>query len=162
MTSLVIRDATTDDLPSMLALVVELAVFEREPDAVTASLQTYRENFADGVFRGLVALDANGVVVGMMIYYLTFSTWKGRCLYLEDLVVTERMRRSGVGRALFAVLFDRARDLRCPLIRFAVLDWNEPAIQLYKSLGASIEKQWWTVKLNAPFPIAAAPPPTQS
>lgn len=155
-----VRDATTDDLPAMLALVVELAVFEREPDAVTANLQTYRENFADGVFKGLVAVDAQGTVLGTMIYYLTFSTWKGRCLYLEDLVVTERARRSGIGRALFAVLFERARDLRCPLIRFAVLDWNEPAIQLYKSLGASIEKQWFTVKLHSPF-AAAAPPVTE-
>jgi small subunit ribosomal protein S5e len=149
--SVVVRDATRDDLPAMHQLVVELAVFEREPDAVTADLEHYQQNFADGVFRGLVAVTPEGVVVGMAIFYITFSTWKGRCVYLEDLVVTDKWRRHGVGRALFAQLLVRAQDLRCKLVRFAVLDWNEPAIAFYRKLGASISNEWLSVRLEAPF-----------
>ena len=154
-----VRDAGRADLDGMHRLVVELAVFEKEPDAVVATLEHYRENFADGVFRGLVAVDGDDKVIGMAIFNIAFSTWKGRCVYLEDLVVTEACRGRGVGRALFEALFVRAKDLRCSLIRFAVLDWNEKALAFYrKTLGPalSISKEWVSCRVDAPFPNLSA------
>ena len=141
-----IRPAAAADLPAIYALVRELAVYERAEHELVADLAVYRRNFERGLFQVQVA-EADGAVVGMALYYLTFSTWKGRMLYLEDFVVREDHRRHGLGQRLFDAYLQAARDQGCALAKWQVLDWNAPAVQFYEKNGATIERQWWNGKL---------------
>lgn len=141
-----IRKATPQDLPAIHDLVRELAVYENEEAAFTAPLSVYEENFEQDVFDVIVA-EMEGKVVGMCLYYLTFSTWKGRMLYLEDFVVQEAYRRYGLGQQLFDALLIEAKNLDCRLAKWQVLDWNEPAVNFYKKNNAIIETNWWNAKI---------------
>jgi len=146
MNKILVRLAEERDLPDIHALVRELAIFEQAEPEFTADLETYRKNFREGVFEALVA-EIDGQVVGMCLYYLTFSTWKGKMLYLEDFVVKEDFRRHGIGQKLFDELQERAVELGCQLLKWQVLDWNEPALSFYRKNKAFIEKEWWNGKL---------------
>lgn len=146
MSDLIIRQGNADDLPAVHDLVRELAIYEKEAAAFTASLADYKSNFEANVFEYIVA-EVKGEVVGMCLYYLTWSTWKGRMLYLEDFVVRGTLRRRGLGQQLFEALLERARVLDCKLAKWQVLDWNEPAIRFYEKNDAIIERNWWTAKV---------------
>lgn len=146
MSSITIRTGEASDLHHAHRLVRELAIYEHSEEAFTATLDTYHQDFKAGVFEFLVA-ETNDHVVGMCLYYLTFSTWKGKMLYLEDFVVEEAFRRNGVGQLLWDQLKNVARDKECQLIKWQVLDWNEPAISFYEKNDAIIEKEWWNGKL---------------
>ncbi len=141
-----IRKATAEDLSAIYDLVVELAVYEKEPEAVTATLETYQKNFKEGWFESIVATE-NEEVVGMMIYYNTFSTWKGKMLYLEDFVVSNEHRRKGIGQLLFDELFNIGREKGVKLVKWQVLDWNEPAINFYKKNQSIMEEEWNNCKV---------------
>ena len=141
-----IRPATPADLPQVHALVGELAEYERARDEFVATLEDYERDFAAGVFEVIVA-EEEGTIAGMTLFYLTYSTWKGRMLYLEDFVVREAYRRSGIGQQLFDAFLGRARELDCRLVKWQVLDWNEPALRFYERNDAIIEKEWWNGKL---------------
>jgi GNAT superfamily N-acetyltransferase len=147
-----IRDATQADLAQLHRLVRELASFEREPDAVEASEEDLRHALfcpEPKVF-ALVA-DDGGAVVGMAVYFVSFSTWTGRHgLYLEDLFVVPERRSSGVGRELMTTLASRAVQLGCARIEWSVLDWNEAAIGFYRSLGAVAMDDWTTFRIAGP------------
>lgn len=136
-----IRKATKDDLPEILALVKELAIYEKQPDAVTATLADYQENFEAGIFEALVAVQ-DDKVVGMMLYFMTWSTWKGRMLYLEDFVVSNQHRRQGIGKQLFDALIETGKELKAKRIKWQVLDWNEPAIEFYKQYPTLFDGEW--------------------
>ncbi|HNR07351.1 MAG TPA: GNAT family N-acetyltransferase [Saprospiraceae bacterium] len=142
-----VRKASLEDLASLLDLVRELAVYEKAPEAVTATLQDYEKNYLEGVFDALVAVDREGAIVGTAIYYVCFSTWKGRMLYLEDFVVKESLRGLGTGRLLFDALLQEAVNLDCRLVKWQVLEWNEPALNFYGKYQAIIEKEWWNGKI---------------
>ncbi len=142
-----IRNATVEDLPEILGLVKELAQYERSEDQVTVSISDYAKGFAAGDFEALVAENSAGAIVGTAIYYLTWSTWRGRMLYLEDFVVKQQLRRMGTGQQLFDATLQRARDLDCHLIKWQVLDWNTPALEFYKKNNAIIETGWWNGKI---------------
>ncbi len=144
-----IRKARRDDLPSILALVVELAVFEKEPNAVTASLEDYQEAWDSKLIDCIVAVEKSEdseQVIGVALYYDTFSTWKGKMMYLEDFVVSQAHRSKGVGKLIYDELFREAERRKCILVKWQVLDWNEGAIRFYEREGATIEKEWWNVK----------------
>ena len=141
------RPATPTDLPAIHALVGELAEYERAREEFVATLADYERNFADGVFDVIVAESAEGKIAGMALFYLTYSTWKGRMLYLEDFVVKSEFRRDGVGQLLFDAFLARARELGCRLVKWQVLDWNEPAVRFYEKNDALIEREWWNGKL---------------
>ena len=141
-----IRKGQYNDLQSILSLVKELADFELSGDQVTATIHDYQKGFKDGSFETLVAINESGIS-GMALYYLTWSTWRGKMLYLEDLVVREKERRAGIGQRLFDTFIQRAKELECTMVKWQVLDWNEPAINFYNRNGATIEKEWWNVKL---------------
>lgn len=142
-----IRPATSADLPAIHGLVAELAEYENAADEFTTSLDTYREQFAAGTFQCHVAETENGEIAGMTLYYLTFSTWKGRMLYLEDFVVGKAYRSKGIGQLLFAEFLEEAKRRKCTMVKWQVLDWNEPAVKFYELQGAKIEKDWWTAKI---------------
>lgn len=143
---ILIRKGNVDDLKSVHELVGELAAYEKEPDAFTATLDEYKQDFMEGLFECIVAETKEGEIVGMTLQYLTYSTWKGRMLYLEDFVVKESWRKHGIGQKLFDALFIRAEELKCRLVKWQVLDWNEPALSFYKKNEAIVETNWWNVK----------------
>lgn len=151
--SVAVRPATPADLDDILRLIKALAVYEREPDAVKATPETLRETlFGDDpqVFVHLAVLD--GRVVGVALWFLTYSTWTGRpSLYLEDLFVDETARGAGVGLALFRSLARTAKARDCARIDWAVLDWNEGARGFYTRIGAFHSTGWepWRIEGDA-------------
>jgi GNAT superfamily N-acetyltransferase len=143
-----IRKAMATDCSRMLELVRELATFERSPDAVTVTLEHFIETGfgKNPVWSALVALEINGdeeKIIGMSLYYMRYSTWKGAMLYLEDLIVTESCRGKGIGKLLFDKTVEEARALEVVGMMWQVLDWNEPAITFYKKYGAEISGGEW-------------------
>ena len=145
-----IRTATEADLPIVLSLIRELAEYERAPDAVVATEPGLREVLfgATPSAKVLLALD-EGEPVGFAVYFHNFSTWLGRPgLYLEDLFVRPEKRGKGYGRALLERLAQIAKERGCGRMEWAVLDWNEPAIQFYRKLGAQPMDEWTVFRLT--------------
>ena len=144
-----IRPGTPDDLPQALALIQELAEFEREPDAVETTVESMqRDGFQDRpIFEFFVAEDGDKIV-GLALYFYSYSTWKGKCLYLEDLIVTEAYRGQGLGQRLLDRIVAKAKEENAKRVVWQVLDWNTPAIEFYKSLGADLLPEWITCRLN--------------
>lgn len=143
--ALLIRPATETDLPAVHALMYELAVYENAPEAVSATLEEYRADFRAGIFESHVA-EIDGQVIGMTLFFMTYSSWKGKMLYLDDFVVTETHRRSGAGQLLFDAFLEEGRRRGCRLVKWQVLDWNAPALRFYEKNAAIIEKEWWNGK----------------
>lgn len=141
-----IRDAIAADLPAIHGLVYELAEYEKAPQEFIATLEEYQRDFAAGVFQAKVAL-AGGEVVGMVLYFMHYSTWKGKMLYLEDFVVSSPFRGQGIGQQLFDAFLAEAQARGCRLVKWQVLDWNLPAVHFYEKYGATIEKDWWNGKI---------------
>jgi GNAT superfamily N-acetyltransferase len=150
MTNFEIRTATEADVPIILSLIRELADYERAPDAVVANEAGLREVLF-GPRRSaevLLALE-DGKPVGFAVYFYNFSTWLGRPgLYLEDLFVRPTVRGKGYGRALLERLARIAQKRGCGRMEWAVLDWNDPAIQFYKKLGAEPMTEWTVFRLT--------------
>lgn len=144
-----IRKAEKEDMAEVHALIRELAVYEKAEQEVETTVESMIEDGfgSDPLFSCLVA-EIEGKIEGIALYYWRYSTWKGRCLYLEDFVVREEQRGKGLGIALFEHLFRIARDQRAALITWQVLDWNEPAIRFYKRLGAELDPEWLNGKLT--------------
>ena len=141
--NIIIRKGTKEDLPQVHVLIMELAIYERAPDEVTNTLADMQEDgFGENpVFEFLIA-EAENKVVGLCLYYMAYSTWKGKMLYLEDLVVTETYRRYGVGKKLFDAFARQALELGAKRLKWQVLEWNEPAIAFYKKLNANLDGEW--------------------
>ncbi len=144
--AITIRPATEADIPDIHALMYELAVYEKEPEAVFTTVEEYRADFQAGLFESHVA-EMDGQVVGMTLFFMTYSSWKGKMLYLDDFVVTESHRRYGVGQLLFDAFVAEGRQRGCRLVKWQVLDWNEPALRFYAKNEAIIEQGWWNGKL---------------
>ena len=140
------RKATARDLPAIYELVRELAIFEKAEDQLKATLEDYQRDFTAGVFEAVVLEYANEIC-GMVLFYLTYSTWRGKMLYLEDFVVAKRYRRRGYGQQLFDAFIAAAHEKNCAMVKWQVLDWNEAAVKFYEKNQATIEKQWWNGKI---------------
>lgn len=134
--NIIIRQAVKEDCQRMMELVQELAIYEKEPEAVIVDFDHFVESGFGGspVWWAFVA-EIDGTVEGFALYYIRYSTWKGQRMYLEDLLVTEKLRGMGVGKLLFEQLFEEAKKKKYSGIAWQVLDWNEPAINFYKKLG---------------------------
>lgn len=146
-----IRETHPEDIPHILALIRELALYEKAPQEVTNTEEAIlRDGFGpEPAFRCKVA-EADGQIVGMYIWYIRYSTWKGKGLYLEDIIVTEPMRGKGIGKKLFEACMQDASDMQANFMIWQVLDWNEPAIKFYQTYGASFDGEWLNVKLMPP------------
>nr|MBS0037259.1 GNAT family N-acetyltransferase [Saprospiraceae bacterium] len=140
-----IRLGKSSDLEDVFRLVKDLAVYEKSENEVETTLNTYQTEFKNGTFRILLA-EADQQIVGMMLFYDAFSTWKGKMMWLEDFVVLEKLRQSGIGLALFNHLVQIGKTEGYALIKWEVLDWNTPAINFYKKVGARLETNWWDGK----------------
>jgi len=165
MTNFEIRPATEQDAPVILNLIRELAEYEREPDAVVATEEGLREVLfgAKPSAEVLLALE-EGAPIGFAVYFYNFSTWLGRPgLYLEDLFVRPTARGKGYGRALLVELAKIARARGCGRMEWAVLDWNDPAIQFYRKLGAEPKTEWTVFRLRRDgiAKLAEATPPNE-
>ena len=141
-----VRKATLTDINAIYALVKELAIYENEGDAVTATLDDYKRDFLEELWDSTVATD-NGTFVGITIYFNTYSTWKGKMFWLEDFVITEDYRRTGLGQMLWDAIIAEAKATNCVMMKWQVLDWNEPAVKFYEKNKAIIEKNWWNGKV---------------
>ena len=144
--SILIRKAIPDDIPAIHALVRELAIYENAEQEFVATREDYLRDFLAGTFDAIVA-EQDAQVIGMVFFYMAYSTWKGRMMYLEDFVVYEQYRRSGVGQLLFDAFLAEAKKQNCVLAKWQVLDWNEPAINFYRKNNATIEQEWYNGKL---------------
>ena len=138
-----IRKAFRKDCVRMMELIQELAIYEKAPDEVTVSLAQFEESGfgANPVWWAFVA-EVEGVVVGMALYYVRYSTWKGQRMYLEDILVTEAMRGQKIGSHLFDALIIEAKEKGFNGMNWQVLDWNEPAINFYKKYNANFDPEW--------------------
>lgn len=145
-TALPIITGQVDHLPSVMQLIHDLAHFEQAPQEVANDLSRLREDFeAHQAFAFLVALDGPEVV-GFSLYYPRYSTWKGRCYYLEDLYVKPAYRGKGLGKRLLEATAHEARQAGAQRLDWQVLDWNEEAVRFYERIGATVEKEWWNCK----------------
>ena len=142
-----IRVALTQDMSSVLDLIQELAVFEKEPDAVDITVDDLIRDYNDGLFQCYVAVEADEVI-GMALYYNRYSTWKGKTLHLEDLVVRASHRRKGVGKLLLDTIVHKAKKDKAGRLEWNVLDWNTNAIAFYETYGASVLKDWYLVQMD--------------
>jgi GNAT superfamily N-acetyltransferase len=148
--NLMIRPATVADVPIILELIRALATYERAPDEVVAT----EEGLAEVLFNNKPAAEVllafeNDRAVGFALFFHNFSTWLGRPgLYLEDLFVRPEDRGKGYGRALLIHLANIARERNCGRMEWAVLDWNEPAIEFYRQLGAKPMHEWTVFRLT--------------
>ena len=143
--AITIRRAEIKDVGAMHALMFELAVYEKSPESVETTVEEYAEDFGNGLFEGFVA-EMDGKVVGMTLFFMAYSSWRGKMLYLDDFVVTESCRRYGIGQMLYDAFLEEARLRGCRLAKWQVLDWNDPAVQFYQKNEAEIETGWWNVK----------------
>jgi GNAT superfamily N-acetyltransferase len=159
---LTIRPATRDDASTILRLVRALAAYEREPDAVVATEGDYlRDGFGERPFFHVLLAEWSGDAVGLAFYFFAYSTWTGTpVLFLEDLFVEPAHRGKRIGIALMRRLAREAVDRKCKRFVWNVLDWNEPSIRFYESLGAKVMREWLTVRLDgdALDRLAASPP----
>ena len=136
-----IRKAREADIPGIHQLVLELAEYEKGLHKVTTTAESYRRDYANGAFDAFVA-EKEGEIVGMALYYLVFSTWKGPMMYLEDFIVKESQRGSGIGASLFDAFLREAKRQKVALVKWQVLKWNEPAIRFYKKYKTVFDDEW--------------------
>lgn len=138
-----IRRAVREDCSRILELVKELAVYEKAPHEVTVTLEHFEESgFGEKPVWWAFVAEQNGRVEGFALYYIRFSTWKGQRLYLEDFLVTEKLRGQGIGKLLFDRLIAEAKERGLNGIVWQVLEWNEPAINFYKKYNAVFDAEW--------------------
>lgn len=148
--SVLIRKAERSDCPRLMELIRELAEYEKAPDEVTVTLKHFEESGfgLHPVWWAFVA-EVDGQVEGFALYYIRYSTWKGQRMYLEDILVTEKMRGKKLGKLLFDALIAEGKEKKFSALVWQVLDWNEPAINFYrKYYNATISKEWWNCSLE--------------
>jgi GNAT superfamily N-acetyltransferase len=150
MNSIEIRSGKKTDLPRVLELIKELATFERAPEEVTNTLALMEaDGFGANPVYGFFVAQEQDRIIGLSLYYWRYSTWKGKRLYLEDIIVTESERGRGIGKLLFDRTMEKALEENCTGMMWQVLDWNEPAVNFYKKYGTKIDKGWWNCHLEA-------------
>jgi len=145
-----IRKGIEGDLPRTLELVKELAAYERALGEVSNTVQAMKEDgFGKNPIFGFFVAEVDQEIVGVSLYYYRYSTWKGKRLYLEDIIVTDRMRGQGIGKLLFEATLHYSLKQNCTGMMWQVLDWNEPAINFYKKYSAKMDGEWVNCTLEA-------------
>jgi GNAT superfamily N-acetyltransferase len=143
-----IREACKEDCERILELVVELAIYEKEPNAVTVTLPHFIESgFGDKPLWKAFVAEVDGVVQGFALVYTRFSTWKGQIVYLEDFYVTPNYRKLKLGKQLFDKVLEYAKTNKFVGVTWQVLDWNQLAIDFYENYATQFEKNWWNGKI---------------
>lgn len=144
-----IRKFKREDLPQILELIRELAAFEKEPDAVEVTVaELEREGLGENPLFTCFVAEENGKIEGMALVYFRFSTWKGRTVHLEDLIVRQEKRGTGLGGALYKKVIEYALEQGVKRCEWVVLEWNTPAIEFYERSGATVLTDWNTVQMD--------------
>lgn len=144
-----IRKAVAEDVPEIMKLVRELAEYEKAPHEVSNTEERMmKEGFGENPAFECILAEKDGAIIGMSLYYYRYSTWKGRRLYLEDIVVYPEMRGVGAGKLLFERTIEIAKEENCSGMMWQVLDWNEPAINFYKKYNARFDGEWLNCNLD--------------
>jgi GNAT superfamily N-acetyltransferase len=147
--SAIIRIGVKSDLPRVLELIKELAVFENAPNEVEVSVDEMMNwGFGQDKIFDFFVLEKESVIVGIAVYYYKYSTWKGKCLFLEDIIVTESERKNGYGKLLFNEVVKVAKAKKVRRMEWQVLDWNTAAIEFYKKYQANLDGEWINCKLT--------------
>jgi GNAT superfamily N-acetyltransferase len=150
MNPIKIREGRKEDLPRVLELVKELATFERAPHEVTnTTVLMEQDGFGPNPVYGFFVAETQDTIIGLSLYYWRYSTWKGKRLYLEDIIVTEVERGRGAGKLLFDRTMEKALQDNCTGMMWQVLEWNEPAINFYKKYGSRLDAEWVNCNLEA-------------
>jgi GNAT superfamily N-acetyltransferase len=144
-----IRKGVRDDLPQVLGLIRELAAYEKAPGEVAVTIEEMeRDGFGENpVFRFFVA-ELDKKIIGISLYYIKYSTWKGKCIFLEDIIVTEQYRKYGIGKKLFDEVVKVAKAMHARRMEWQVLEWNEPAIKFYEKVNSNFDAEWVNCKLT--------------
>ncbi|HET8809198.1 MAG TPA: GNAT family N-acetyltransferase [Flavobacteriaceae bacterium] len=144
-----IRDAQKEDMHEVLLLIKELAVFEKEPEAVELTVEDLQhDGFGDEKLFTCFVAEAEGEIQGMALIYFRYSTWKGKTVHLEDLIVRKAFRGKGLGAALYKKVMEFAQENSVKRVEWAVLDWNQNAIDFYEKTGANVMKDWYLVQMD--------------
>lgn len=144
-----IRKSTKQDMPAVLELIQELAEFEKEPEAVIISAEDLiRDGFGENPAFTCFVAEVDNNIEGMALCYFRYSTWKGKTVHLEDLVVREKMRGKGLGNALYTQVIEFAKDQGVERAEWVVLDWNTHARDFYERSGAKVFTNWCTVQMD--------------
>lgn len=147
--SLTIRNAVLEDCQRLMELIRELASFEKAPQEVTVSMEEFEDaGFGINPVWWAFVAEYNGHIVAMSLYYIRYSTWKGRRLYLEDIIVTEEMRGMGIGKELLDHTINYAKENGFSGMMWQVLDWNKPAIDFYKKYDTKLDEEWINVSID--------------
>ena len=157
-----IREGKKEDLPRVLELVKELAEYEKAPhEVINTVARMEQDGFGPNPVYGFFIAENENGIVGLSLYYWRYSTWKGKRLYLEDIIVTERERGKGIGKELFDRTMQHTLDQNCSGMMWQVLDWNEPAINFYKKYGTRMGNDWINCHLEREQIITLLKPPHQ-
>jgi GNAT superfamily N-acetyltransferase len=136
-------------IKDVLRLIKELATYEKAPNEVVVTEEMLREDsFGTEKIVDFFVAELENEIIGMALYYTKYSTWKGKCIFLEDIIVTESKRKYGVGSMLFEKVIEVAKNKKVQRMEWQVLDWNTPAIQFYKKYNAILDDEWINGKLN--------------
>ena len=144
-----IRKGKPEDMKSVLELIQELAIFEKEPDAVLITVDDLvRDGFGEKPLFHVFVAEVEKEIVGIALYYYRYSTWKGKTIHLEDLIVKEKMRGTGLGSALYSEIMKQGKKDNVRRIEWNVLDWNTPAVKFYQNSGARLLDGWQVVQMD--------------
>ncbi|WP_394776911.1 GNAT family N-acetyltransferase [Flavobacterium sp.] len=144
-----IRKGNPEDMESVLGLIQELAIFEKEPEAVVITVDDLvRDGFGENPLFHVFVAEVEQEIVGIALYYYRYSTWKGKTIHLEDLIVKDKMRGTGLGSALYSEIMKQGKKDNVRRIEWNVLDWNTPAVKFYENSGAKILEEWRVVQMD--------------
>jgi GNAT superfamily N-acetyltransferase len=147
--SFIIREGQKKDAQAVLDLITELAVFEKEPEAVEITVDDLlKDGFSENPKFKLFVAEEDSVVIGIALFYERYSTWKGKSIHLEDLMITESKRKIGAGKALYSAVLKYAHDNNFNRVAWEVIDWNTNAVNFYKSTGATYLNDWSVVQMD--------------
>ena len=144
-----IRLGEEKDMQSVFDLITELAIFEKEPEAVEITVvDLVKDGFSESPKFKFYVAEQENKIIGIALFYERFSTWKGRTIHLEDLIVTKSKQKIGAGKALYSAVLKYAFDNNFNRVAWEVIDWNEPAVKFYESKGANVMRDWDVVQLD--------------
>ncbi|MEP6804158.1 MAG: GNAT family N-acetyltransferase [Flavobacterium sp.] len=144
-----IRKGNPEDMESVLGLIQELAIFEKEPEAVVITVDDLvRDGFGENPLFHVFVAEVEQEIVGIALYYYRYSTWKGKTIHLEDLIVKDKMRGTGLGSALYTAIMKQGKKDNVRRVEWNVLDWNTPAVKFYENSGAKILEEWRVVQMD--------------